>query len=223
MLRHGNRIFFVHGRTCRRVPRTRVPVRDYRFKNDSSTPSSSFCLATSRCAARRLFYPLPRSLGSGDLFVSSPYPKHYFKRSVHTPRRAEEQEAEEEEEEDGGWRRRLFRGWKNISHGVCEPAHFGLLPFFPSFSATLSEGGGRGGTFSTDACAFPDFISLGKIIVALARAPSGTAMCARVSTRLRGPYVSAGVYECACVRVYACVCVNDARTMALNWRLTGEQ
>lgn len=80
-----------------------------------------------------------------------------------------------------------------------------------------------GGTFSTDACAFPDFISLGKIIVALARAPSGTAMCARVSTRLRDPYVSAGVYECACVRVYACVCVNDARTMALNWRLTGEQ
>lgn len=80
-----------------------------------------------------------------------------------------------------------------------------------------------GGTFSTDACAFPDFISLGKIIVALARAPSGTAMCARVSTRLRDPYVSAGVHECACVHAYACVCVNDARTMALNWRLTGEQ
>lgn len=199
MLRHGNRIFFVHGRTCRRVPRTRVPVRDYRFKNDSSTPSSSFCLATSRCAARRLFYPLPRSLGSGDLFVSSPYPKHYFKRSVHTPRRAEEQEAEEEEEEDGGWRRRLFRGWKNISHGVCEPAHFGLLPFFPSFSATLSEGGG-GGTFSTDACAFPDFISLGKIIVALARALPPAPLCVRAC--LRGSAIRTCPRGCTSVRVY---------------------
>lgn len=28
------------------------------------------------------------------------------------------------------------------------------------------------GTFSTDACAFPDFISLGKIIVALAHPPA---------------------------------------------------
>lgn len=25
------------------------------------------------------------------------------------------------------------------------------------------------------------------------------------------------------VYAHACVCVNDARTMALNWRLTGEQ
>lgn len=35
---------------------------------------------------------------------------------------------------------------------------------------------------------------------------------------------SAKLYVCA-MRTYACVCVcvNDARTMALNWRLTGEQ
>lgn len=80
-----------------------------------------------------------------------------------------------------------------------------------------------GGTFSTDACAFPDFISLGKIIVALARAlPPGSAMCARGSTRVRDLHVSADLCMCVCA-MRMCVCVNDARTMALNWRLTGEQ
>lgn len=43
-------------------------------------------------------------------------------------------------------------------------------------------------------------------------------MCARVYARPRSACVQ------VCVRIcYACVCVNDARTMALNWRLTGEQ
>lgn len=59
-----------------------------------------------------------------------------------------------------------------------------------------------GGTFSTDACAFPDFISLGKIIVALARAPYSFAMCARV----RDLYVSANLYVCT-MRIRVCVCV----------------
>lgn len=123
--------------------------------------------------------------------------------------------------EDGG--EGCFAGGKIFLTAFASPptsdfSHSSLRSLPP-----FQRGGGGRGTFSTDACAFPDFISLGKIIVALARAPSGTAMCARVSTRLRDPYVSAGVYECACVRVYACVCVNDARTMALNWRLTGEQ
>lgn len=36
------------------------------------------------------------------------------------------------------------------------------------------------GTFSTDACAFPDFISLGKIIVALARPPALSRACVDV-------------------------------------------
>lgn len=71
------------------------------------------------------------------------------------------------------------------------------------------------GTFSTDACAFPDFISLGKIIVALARIPSGNPMCVRIYARLHG---------CVCIsRLGMRLCVNDARTMVLNWRLTGEQ
>lgn len=36
------------------------------------------------------------------------------------------------------------------------------------------------GTFSTDACAFPDFISLGKIIVALAHPPALSRACVNV-------------------------------------------
>lgn len=62
-----------------------------------------------------------------------------------------------------------------------------------------------GGTFSTDACAFPDFISLGKIIVALARAPSSFAMCVRVSTCPRSVCVRGFIRVChayACMRVY---------------------
>lgn len=48
----------------------------------------------------------------------------------------------------------------------------------------------------------------------------------RVSTRVRDLYVSADLYVCTMyiyVSLYVNVCVNDARTMALNWRLTGEQ
>lgn len=58
----------------------------------------------------------------------------------------------------------------------------------------------QGGTFSTDACAFPDFISLGKIIVALARAPSGTAVCVRAC--LRGSAIRTCPRGCTSVRVY---------------------
>lgn len=156
---------------------------DYRFKSDSLTPSSSFCLATSRCAARRLSYP---QSWLGDLFVSSPYPKHYFKRSVHTPRRAEEQEAAVEEDEDRG--EGCFAGGKIFLTAFASPptsdfSHSSLRSL-PPFR----------GTFSTDACAFPDFISLGKIIVALARAPHGSATCVRASTRVRDLYVRPRIY-----------------------------
>lgn len=69
-----------------------------------------------------------------------------------------------------------------------------ILPF------VLFHPFGRGGTFSTDAaCAFPDFISLGKIIVALARVPSGGATCARVSVRASEPVCALRGRVCVCV------------------------
>lgn len=62
------------------------------------------------------------------------------------------------------------------------------------------------GTFSTDACAFPDFISLGKIIVALARAPSGFPARARACVcegeRIRARRELSRVLVCVSERVY---------------------
>lgn len=113
----------------------------------------------------------------------------------------------EEENEDGG--EGCFAGGKIFLTAFASPptsdfSHSSLRSL-PPFR----------GTFSTDACAFPDFISLGKIIVALARVLSRSAICMRV----RGFIRVCHAYVC----VRKCVCVNDARTMALNWRLTGEQ
>lgn len=189
-------------RTCRRgTAYTCLSARDYRFKSDSSLDSFGPPFVSPRPVAPRLSpYPFPDSLGlSGDLFVSSPYPKHYFKRSVHTPRRAEEQEAAGRGRgtEDGG--EGCFAGGKIFLTAFASPPTSDF-----SHSSLRSLPPFRRGTFSTDACAFPDFISLGKIIVAPAR-----------SHRLRRARPRACV--CTCVRV------NDARTMALNWRLTGEQ
>lgn len=64
-----------------------------------------------------------------------------------------------------------------------------------------------GGTFSTDACAFPDFISLGKIIVALARALPRHVR-ARVYARPRFACVRGFMYVCA---RYAYVCMCERR------------
>lgn len=60
----------------------------------------------------------------------------------------------------------------------------------------------KGGTFSTDACAFPDFISLGKIIVALARALPPAPLCVRAC--LRGSAIRTCPRGCTSVRVYVC-------------------
>lgn len=85
----------------------------------------------------------------------------------------EEEQEEEEEDEDGD--EGCFAGGKIFLTAFASPptsdfSHSSLRSL-PPFQ----------GTFSTDACAFPDFISLGKIIVALARALSGfTGMCARI-------------------------------------------
>jgi len=64
---------------------------------------------------------------------------------------------------------------KYFSSGVCEPAHFGLLPFFPSSSPLYPFAGGD--VLRTDACTFPDFISPGKIIVASAIARARVRAC----------------------------------------------
>lgn len=78
-----------------------------------------------------------------------------------------------------------------------------ILPF------VLFHPFGREGrdTFSTDACAFPDFISLGKIIVALARA-SFSYVCTRIYARPRSVcvhgFIRMSMRICVCVCVYVC-------------------
>lgn len=50
--------------------------------------------------------------------------------------------------------------------------------------------------------------------------------CARIYSRSRSVRVRGFIrvyYVHICMPICECVCVNDARTMALNWRLTGEQ
>lgn len=126
----------------------------------------------------------------------------------------------EEKDEDGG--EGCFAGGKIFLTAFASPptsdfSHSSLRSLLPFR-----------GTFSTDACAFPDFISLGKIIVALARAlpPVPLCICARIYSRPRSVRVRGFIrvyYVHICKPICECVCVNDARTMALNWRLTGEQ
>lgn len=150
-------------------------------KSDSSTPSSSFCLATFRCAARSpALLPFPRSLGSA-IYSYRRHIRSIISKGVSTRLG---------EPRNRRWRRRMRRWWrwwmeakavsrveKYFSRRLrARPLRTSpILPFvlFHPF----------GGRFSTDACAFPDFISLGKIIVALARAPSGFPARARVRAK----------------------------------------
>ncbi|TGZ57915.1 hypothetical protein DBV15_07597, partial [Temnothorax longispinosus] len=133
--------------------------------------------------------PFPHSLGSA-IYSYRRHIRSIISKGVSTRLgEPEEQEAVEEEDEDGG--EGCFAGGKIFLTAFASPPTSDL-----SHSSLRSLPPFRG-TFSTDACAFPDFISLGKIIVALARAPSSLAMCARLSTRVRDLYVSADLYKVA--------------------------
>ncbi|EZA54119.1 hypothetical protein X777_05969, partial [Ooceraea biroi] len=79
-----------------------APVKHPSSRRMAPLPITSAVIANfSRpCLPAASVAATPSSSFLGDLFVSSPYPKHYFKRSVHTPRRAEEPEVQEQEEEE---------------------------------------------------------------------------------------------------------------------------
>jgi len=176
--------------------------RDYRFKSDSSTPSSSFCLATSRCAAGRLSYPFPvvlalaiysyrrhiRSIISKGVSTRLGEPRNRRRR-----RRRTRTEAKAVSRVEKYFSRRLRARPLRTSP---------ILPF-----VLFHPFGGRS----------PPMLAL---FLTLFHSE-------KLSSRSRA-LSSAPLCVCAClcastVRVCICVCVNDARTMALNWRLTGEQ
>lgn len=126
----------------------------------------------------------------------------------------------EEEDEDGG--EGCFAGGKIFLTAFASPptsdfSHSSLLVLFYPF-------GGRSPPML--ALFLTLFHSEKLSLRSRALPPLYVCACLRASRgfiHVCHAYVCMRVYIYVCVRVRLCVYVNDARTMALNWRLTGEQ
>lgn len=176
--------------------------RDYRFKSDSFVPS--------------LFRHVPSSLASPATLSTLVLARRFIrivaisealfqKKCPHSPRRTEEGGG-------GGGGRMEAKAVSRVEKYFSRRLRARPLRTCPILPFVLFHPFG-GPVLHRCACAFPDFISLGKIIVALARATSPASLCATAyPTRFRESV-------CASTDVYLYVCErrkNNGTELASN-------